>query len=1053
MHSIDLCRNQNNQMHKLLLKQLEETIGLSLADSPEKMDSFLTLVDKTYSSIDASIITPESFFIKIISFLPDPSFVIDKNGVIVAWNPALEKLTGIPAEKAIGKGDFEYINIVHGTRKPGLIDVVRGCEATNLIEYQSIRRHGNSLTAEIIIQNLGHRKKTHLWVQAAPITDNAGEIIGAIETLRDVSARKQTENINLILYKISSAAKSTTDNFSLFKFIHETLKPFTEAENFFVALYNDKDETLTFPYYSDEKDNIPPNERIVIKNINSLSAEVIKQRRPLLILEDDLAQYRKVGLPTLGSSAKSWLGVPLIHGTQVVGVMAIHSYKFDNAYKDQDIDLMVVVSDQIASTIKRRQTENALLTSEKKFRSIFENATVAIFQVSLDGKMLMANPAMERIMGYSSTELMVEQLPYSSQYFYNKRDWLSLLKELRRDGSVSGKRIRIRHKDNQEKWCSINISTIYDDEEKPVSFSGTAVDSTPRIMAERNVFKHKARFMQLFESSPQAIALTDSVGNVMATNKAFTGLFGYTTEQMDPCCENLCPSSEGAIKENLRKILEGVTFRSEDLRKHKNGRLIPVSILGYPFVYNDEISGTFIIYDDVSHRKEFERKLSHQSLHDSLTGLPNRILFLERLEQALYRSQKQPEHNFAVLMLDIDMFKRINDSLGHQAGDSLLIKVGERIKSCIRPVDTVARMGGDEYAILIEYFRTPQQVIQIIRSIRNKIRKPITVANKEVVISSSIGIVFKTAAYDHPEHILRDADISMYKAKKQGVNKFKVFNKAMHEKALENMLIETEIRQGLPEDEFIPYFQPIYCLHTKRLAGFEALIRWNHPERGFITPDQIIPIAEETGLIVKLDRLMLQKSCHEFAAWLSKYPSSRDMFLTVNLSSGQLSRPDLADSILTTLNETNFPSDMLKLEITESAIMERNAASTLNLKRIGEMGIRLAVDDFGTGYSSLSQLQRFPASTVKIDRSFISRMAEDHESLEIVRAVNALGHSLSMDVIAEGVETKQQLTLLKEIGCDCVQGFYFDKPQPADVALQLIKMRSDGFCPPGLTSI
>ncbi len=1041
-------------MHKLLIKQLEETIGISTADSPEEMNSFLMLVDKTYSTLGASCMaTPESVFTKILHFLPDPSFVIDKNGIIIAWNPALEKLTGIAAEQAIGKGDFEYMNLIHGIRKPGLIDVVRGCETTNLLEYQSIRRQGNSLAAEIIVKNIGHRKNTHLWVQAAPINDNTGKIIGAIETLRDVSARKQTENINLILYKISSAAKSTTDNFSLFQFIHETLKPFTEAENFYVALYDDKDESLSFPYYSDEKKNISPTERISLKNINSLSAEVIKQRKPLLLEEKNIAQYRKQGLENLGSAAKSWLGVPLIHGSQVVGVMTIQSYKSDNSYTEHDVDLMIAISDQIASAIKRRQTEKALLASEKKFRSIFENATVAIFQTSIDGKMLMANPAMKRIMGYDSAAKMLEQCPNSSDYFHNTRDWLNLLKELRKKGAVSGKRIRINHKDNLEKWCSINISTMYDDEGKPILYSGTAFDSTPRIMAERNAFTHKARFMQLFESSPQAIALTDSDGNIMSTNKAFTGLFGYKTEQMAPCCENLSPSGEGAIKENFKKILSGMTFRTEDLRKHKNGRLIPVSILGYPFVYDDKISGTFIIYDDISHRKEFERRLSHQSLHDSLTGLPNRTLFLERLEQALYRSQKQPDHNFAVLMLDIDMFKRINDSLGHQAGDSLLIKVGERIKSCLRPVDTIARMGGDEYAILIEYFRTPQQVIQIIRSIRNKIRKPITVAGKEVVISSSIGIVFKTAAYEHPEHILRDADISMYKAKKQGVNKFKVFNKAMHEKALENMLIETEIRQGLPEDEFIPYFQPIYCLHTKRLAGFEALIRWNHPERGFITPDQIIPIAEETGLIVKLDRLMLQKSCQEFATWLSEYPSSRDMFLTVNLSSGQLSRPDLADSISRTLSETNFPSDMLKLEITESAIMERNAASTLNLKKIVEMGIRLAVDDFGTGYSSLSQLQRFPASTVKIDRSFISRMAIDHESLEIVRAVNALGHSLSMDVIAEGVETKQQLTLLNEIGCDCVQGFYFDKPQPPAVALQLIKMRSDGFCPPGLTSI
>ncbi|WP_092159961.1 EAL domain-containing protein [Maridesulfovibrio ferrireducens] len=1040
-------------MHKLLLKQMEETLGTSTIGSTEEMDSFLALIEKTYSGLDASLISPDSSFIKILNFLPDPSFIIDKEGVVVAWNPAIEKMTGIPAVNIIGKDNFEYINIIHGTRSPGLIDVVLGCEKIGPIDYQSIRRQGNSLAAEIRIQNLGHRKNTHLWVQVAPITDNSGETIGAIETLRDISARKQTENINLILYKISSAVKSTSDNHSLFQFIHESLKPFIEAENFYVALYDEDNEALSFPYYSDEKDFIEPQEKIDITNINCLSAKVIQNKQPLLLREKDFARYEAEGLLTIGPSAKSWLGVPLIHDGKVIGVMTIQSYNSDSNYNVQDIDLMVAISDQIASAIQRKQTETALLESEKKFRSVFENATVAIFQISACGKLIMANPAMAQIMGYTSVDEMIKQHPHASEYFYNKQDWLNLLKDLHNKGSAIGRHIRLKTKEKLEKWITFNARVMYDDKGKPNFYTGTAFDSTPGIVAERNVFKHKARFMQLFESSPQAIALTDSEGKVIATNKAFTELFGYTSEQMEPCCENLCPSGEGKIKENLKKILAGMTFRSEDLRKHKNGRLVPVSILGYPFVYNDEISGTFIIYDDISNRKEFERRLSHQSLHDSLTGLPNRTLFLERLEQALHRSQRQPDHNFAVMMLDLDMFKRINDSLGHQAGDSLLIKVGDRIKNCLRPIDTIARMGGDEYAILIEYFRTPQQVIQIIRNIRSKIHKPITVANKEVVISSSIGIVFKTAEYEHPEHILRDADISMYKAKELGVNKFKVFNKAMHEKAMQNLLIETEIRQGLPEDEFIPYFQPIYCLQTKRLAGFEALVRWNHPERGFITPEHIIPIAEETGLIVKLDRLMLLKACREFSKWVSTYPSVRDMFLTVNLSPCQLSKPDLADAILDVLNETNFPSDMLKLEITESAIMERNAASTFNLKRIGEMGIKLAVDDFGTGYSSLSQLQRFPASTVKIDRSFISRMAEDHESLEIVRAVNALGHSLSMDVIAEGVETRQQLILLKEIGCDCVQGFYFDKPQPAEVAVQLVKMRSEGFCPPGLTSI
>ncbi|WP_031480230.1 EAL domain-containing protein [Maridesulfovibrio frigidus] len=1040
-------------MHNLLKKQLKKTLGTVEASFSKELSSFLELVEKTYSGLDASLLTPESPFIKILNFLPDPTFLVNKEGVIIAWNPAMEKMTGAPAETTIGKGDFEYIKIIHGKKSPGLIDLVRGSEDVGTLEYQSIRRHGKALAAEVKVENLGHRKNTHLWIQAAPITDDSGNTLGAIESIRDISARKQTENINLILYKISSALKSAPDEHSLFQTIHESLKEVIEAENFFVALYDELDETLSFPYYADEKDHISHDERICIADKRSLSAKVIQKQRPVLLLENDFERYNQEGLGIIGFSAKSWLGVPLIHNNKVIGVMTIQSYDSSNNYSTQDIDLMVAISDQIASTIQRRKAEVALRDSEQKFRSVFENATVAMFQFSTEGKLLIANPATARIMGYSSVQQMMREHPHSSDFFYNKQAWLKLMKELMTKGSVNGARIRISHKENLEKWTTVNARVTYADNGEPSSYTGTAFDSTPGIVAERNVIKHKSRFMQLFESSPQGIVLTDSEGNVIDTNKAFTRLFGYTTEQMEPCCENLCPSGEGKIKANLQRILAGATFQTEDLRKHKNGRLIPVSILGYPFEYNGEVSGTFIIYNNISHRKEFERRLSYQSLHDSLTGLPNRTLFLERLEQALTHSQKHPDHNFAVLMLDIDMFKRINDSLGHQAGDSLLIKIGERIKDCLRPIDTVARMGGDEYAVLIEDFRTPQQVIKIIRKIRNNIHNPIQVANKEVVISSSIGIVFKTAEYEHPEHILRDADISMYKAKEQGVNKFKVFNKAMQEKALQNLMIETEIRQGLPEDEFLPYFQPIYCLQTKRLAGFEALVRWNHPERGFITPGQIIPVAEETGLIVKLDRLMLLKACRAFSGWLETFPTSQDMFLTVNLSPRQLSKPDLAGAIIDILDETKFPPEMLKLEITESAIMERNAASTLNLKRIGDLGIKLAVDDFGTGYSSLAQLQRFPAATVKIDRSFISRMAEDNESLEIVRAVVALGHSLSMDVIAEGVETKEQLVLLNELGCDCVQGFYFDKPQPPEVAIDLLKMRSEGFCPPGLTSL
>lgn len=1038
-------------MLEQLKKKLKEISAADKHNGQGKINDLIRFIDSDMSALNASQLIPNSPFVKFLDFLPDPAFVINKDGVVVAWNPALEKLTGVTASEIVGKGNFEHINIIHGQRTPGLIDMVNGCDEIGQIDYQAISRRGNALAAEIRIENLGNRKSTNLWVQAAPIVDEAGRTIGAIESLRDISARKQTENINTILYKISAALNATEQAEDFFYQVHQSLKQFIEADNFFVALYDSSRKILQFPYYSDEKDYIAPDEIISIAERKTLSGRVIETESALLLDESDFNGYEKVN--HIGSTAKSWLGVPLKFQGRVLGVMTIQSYRTSEAYNNQDIEMMMAISEQVAAALLRSQAESALFDSEKKFRSVFENATVAIFQISKCGDILIANPAMASIMGYDSVDEMLAERGNTLDYFIDRRDHLKLLRKLVKDGSVNGTHLRLRHSSGNEIWVTLNARTVFDAKGDPTLFTGSAFDSTPQIVAERKIIRHKSRFMQLFESSPQAIALTDSNGNVVDTNRAFTELFGFTTDEMSPCCENLCPDGKGKIRANLKKILNGQTFRAEDLRRASDGSLIPVSILGYPFVYDDQISGTFIIYDDISQRKEYERQLSYQSLHDALTGLPNRTLFLKKLDHTLGRSRINPDHNFAVLMLDIDMFKRINDSLGHQAGDNLLIEVGQRIKNCVRHVDTVARMGGDEFAVLLDGFNTPQQVIHIIRAIRNEICRPVRIASKEIVISSSIGIVFKTAEYEHSEHIVRDADISMYKAKELGVNKFKVFNKAMHEKALQSLMIETEIRQGIPENEFFPFFQPVYCLKTRRLAGFEALVRWNHPDRGFLTPNHIIPVAEETGLIVELDRLILLEACQCLSCWLKRYPGSEDLFLTANLSPSQLSKPDLVDALEKILYDTEISCKNIKLEITESAIMERTATSAQNLKRIEEMGIRLAVDDFGTGYSSLAQLQRFPASTVKIDRSFVSRMAEDHESLEIVRAVNALGHSLNMDVIAEGVETRQQLLLLKEIGCDCVQGFYFDKPQNKDDAEELVKMRSQGFCPPGLTSI
>lgn len=1039
-------------MHPNLKKQYDKTIGSSLSFIPKEIMDLIEEVNKTYYEIDAADIISDSPSLSFLQLLPDPAYAMDKNGFITAWNPAIENLTGVMAEEIIGKGNFEASLVFHKKRQPGLIDIVRGCQVCGNMDYSSIRRRGNSLAAEAFTTNLLSDSGTHLWVQAAPIHDPDGNIIGAFETVRDITPRKQSENINILLYRIAAELNADTSTVAFFKFIHNILMEFICAKNFFIALIDEDSNSLKFPYFVDETDSYDDITDISKHKSCKLCLKVLKSGLPLLVNNDEIKKFYNED-PSACPRATSWLGVPLKIGKKVIGIITLKNYDGSYSYNNHDVDLMTAVSGQIASCIQRKKAEQNLLASEEKYRSIFENAIECIFQVSAEGVMEVVNPAMAAFMGYNSTEELLAQRPKAEDYFLNKFDYISLCDKLFKRGSVTGFNVAINHRDQHERWAIINVRLVKNNNLSVSHISGAAFDTTPHILAQRRIVRHKSRFMQLFDRSPQAIVLLGRGGEVMDTNPSFQKLFGYQLEEMEDLCTNLYPEESPSIISNFEKILSGETINAETVRKHKDGHLIPVSILGYPFMHKNEISGAFFIYNDISPRKEYERQLSHQALHDALTGLPNRTLFMERLDMALTRSQRDKNHTFAVLMLDLDLFKRINDSLGHLAGDQLLAETGRRIQKCVRSIDTTARMGGDEFAILIEDFNSPQQVIQIIKRIRNEIRLPVKVGDKEVFISSSIGIVFKTAKYSKPEHILRDADISMYKAKELGVNRFKVFNKAMHEKALKNLLIETEIREGLPGDQFYPYFQPVYGLSDSRLAGFEALVRWDHPKRGFVCPDEIIPIAEDTGLIVNIDRLVLLKACQCFSRWLKCYPESSRLFLNVNLSPRQLSRPDLIEAIENVLNETKFPPDMLKLEITEAAIMESNATTTSNLEKLVNLGIRLAVDDFGTGYSSLSQLQRFPASTVKIDRSFVVRMTQDNESLEIVKAVYALGHSLGMDIIAEGVEDRKQLSLLRSIGCEYVQGFYFDKPVNAYNAGEIIKLMSQGFKHPGLTGL
>jgi diguanylate cyclase (GGDEF)-like protein/PAS domain S-box-containing protein len=448
---------------------------------------------------------------------------------------------------------------------------------------------------------------------------------------------------------------------------------------------------------------------------------------------------------------------------------------------------------------------------------------------------------------------------------------------------------------------------------------------------------------------------------------------------------------------------------------------------------------------DITDLKATEAQLAYRTSHDVLTGLPNRALFFKHLDRALQPGPGDESYSLAVLILDVDNFKQVNDCMGHSAGDQLLVEIATRLRTCLRPDDFIARLGGDEFVVQLNGIAGLMDVTQVADRIRRTMQNPFEMGELSITVSVSIGITLQgkgsMVIYHQAHDMLRDAEIAMYRAKQQGRSQFALYDTSMHQRAMERLELETALREACCQGDFVVYYQPIIDLATDVLAGFEALVRWQHPVRGIIAPDRFIPIAEEMGLILTIDELVLSLACQQMMQWQNRWPSLPPLFLSVNLSTQHFTSPDLVERVTEVLGATGLNPHQLKLEITESALMENSELTHHTLHALNRLGVCISLDDFGTGYSSLSYIHQFPMHTLKIDRSFVTNLHQRPESGQIVGAIVAMAKSLNLDVVAEGIETAHHVDYLKQLHCQFGQGYWFARPLESDAAEQLLNPR------------
>ena len=751
------------------------------------------------------------------------------------------------------------------------------------------------------------------------------------------------------------------------------------------------------------------------------------------------AEFRHLVLP---HGLKACWSTPICDGGEMVmGTLALY-YRGQHRPSSWDRYLVEKCTDLARMAIAHHRTHEQLLMLQSAIQNIDEGIVIAA--PAANGgppEVLWVNDGWCRMNGYSAAEI-IGQPTTGLRAGPPDPKFLEEVARAERYGIPFSAEVLHRRKDGGEYVLEFHAMPIFDASGYQTHWVSVDRDITARKEAEKALAEKERLYRLVADNARDLIALHTPAGTFRYVSPSCVSMLGYSPEQLagtNPY-RLVHPEDRYGVFETFKSARRSGQDTQASYRiRRKSGEYAWFETLMRAI--RDESGRVVQIQTasrDVTERRAIEEQLAHQAFHDPLTNLPNRALFLNRVAHALERVQRRPEQ-MAVVVFDLDNFKVINDSLGHGVGDTLLVKVAERLSACLRPGDTAARLGGDEFAVLLEEIVNGSEAARLAERIAVELRAPFRLQGQEMFITASSGIVVNTPEHRRPETLLRDADVAMYRAKQLGKATYAMFDPNMKAAAQQRLRLESELRRAVERGELRLHYQPLVCLETGVVTGVEALVRWEHPERGLVPPMEFIPVAEETGLILPIGQWVLLEACRQARAWQHAFPASPSLTVNVNLSARQVQRGHVVEEVALALRETGLDPGLLELELTESMLMQDAERAVAVLTELKGLGVRLAIDDFGTGYSSMSYLKRFPVDVLKVDRSFVQGIEGDQGDSAIVRAVISMAHAMGLKVVGEGVETKAQLQQLRHLRCHHGQGYLFARPLPPDALGELLR--------------